>query len=902
MINISKPFGAAHAEQYFDNHFSVDEYHSEGQKITGHWIGQGAAVLGLGGEVDREKYSQLLQGIDPSSGQVIVAAAHHNKTRRAAWDAVWGTPKSVSVQALVGGDTRLIAAHSRAVDRAMAEVEQSALARKRGGREYVVSANIVGARFDHIAARQAEETRLPDPHLHTHVVMINMTKRPDGEWRSLESKEMFYAQRLGSAIYRTELAREVQHLGYRIDRNAHDGSWELQGFTRAQVEQFSQRQQQINKKMAEIGVNGSKKAHEIALSTRQSKQEYDEVELKADWKQRAAEYGIDTAMYLNQAYARGGMSIENESLAREALQFAKAHLTNREAVVDKRDIEVAALEYGMGNIDLDGLRRQMTIEEAGKHLIRVPGIDHRHPQGSFTTPEMLALETDNLRMMRAGQGQALPIAAPLVVENFGKRKGLSQEQIDAAVQMLTSKNWITAIDALAGTGKTTTVGVIRELAEEQGYTVRAFGPTTKSVQELQKAGLRTARTIASLLQGQLPSSGGPELWFVDEHSMVDSLNANRLLKAAIELGVERIILVGDTGQHQAIQAGNPIKQFIDAEMTVARLETIHRQESPEMRAVVKAARYMPADAFDLLDQQGRITEIPKTDDRYAAIAAEYLKGRELNQQTLVVSPANDERRDINATIRQLLVERGHVERGGRTQEVLIDRKFTPAQIRSANSYQEGDVILVRGTREQQRHGLAKNSYVVVEAVDRRGNSLIVSTQDRHHIEIFPAKWDKADAEVFTSERRTLATGDRVQFRRPDHRHDIANGEYATVCDIDNTGARFHFDGEIPRDIRLTFADMKHLDHGYASTSHSAQGATVEKCIIHADTTRSERLLNRASQYVGSSRPKTELQIFTDNAEALRRAVVRDPQKSIALEAIKQPPLKPQQHHSTAFRI
>lgn len=888
MINISKPFGAAHAEDYFDNHFSVDEYHSEGQKITGHWIGQGATELGLAGDVDREKYSQLLQGIDPASGQVIVAAAHHNKTRRAAWDAVWGAPKSVSVQALVGGDNRLIAAHSRAVERAMAEVEQSALARKRGGREYVISANIVGARFDHIAARQAEETRLPDPHLHSHCLLINMTKRPDGEWRSLDPKEMFNAQRQGSAIYRSELAREVQRLGYRIDRNAHDGSWELQGYSREQVEAFSQRQQQITKKMAELGVNGSRNAHEVALSTRQSKQEYDNVELKADWKRRANEYGIDTARYLNQAYARGGISIENELLAQEALQFAKAHLTNREAVVDKRDIEVAALEYGMGSIDLDGLRRQMAIEETGNHLIRVPGIDHHHPQGSLTTPEMVALEKDNLRMMRAGQGQAQPIASQLVVQNWGRHKGLSDEQIDAAVTMLTSKNWITAIDALAGTGKTTTVGAIRQLAEEQGYTVRSFGPTTKSVQELQDAGLDGARTIASLLHSQLPTPIGPEVWFVDEHSMMDSLTANRLLKAAIALGVERIILVGDTGQHQAIQAGNPVKQFIDAEMTVARLETIRRQEDPELRAAVKAARYTPAQAFDLLDEQGRITEIAKTDDRYAAIAAEYLKGRELNHQTLVVSPGNDERRDINATVRQLLVERGYIERGGRIQEILIDRKFTPAQIRSANSYQEGDVILSRGTREQQKQGLGKNSYAVVEAVDRRGNSLIVSTQDRRHIEIFPAKWDEDDTEVFTKEHRDLAVGDCIQFRRPDKKHDIADGQFASIVELNAQGARFHIEGKKPRDITLPFSQMKHLDYGYCSTTFSAEGATVQKCIMHADSTRSERLLNRMGWYVGVSRPKVDLRIFTDDAEALRRAVVRDPQKSIALEATQKP--------------
>jgi conjugative relaxase-like TrwC/TraI family protein len=264
MINISKPFGAAHAEQYFDEHFSVDEYHSEGQRVTGRWIGEGAADLGLSGDVDRERYSQLLQGIDPNTGHVLVAAAHYNQTRRAAWDAVWGAPKSVSVQALVGGDHRLIAAHSRAVDRAMAEVEKSALTRQHCGREYVVSANIVGARFDHLAARQAEETRLPDPHLHTHVVLINMTRRPDGEWRSLDPHQMFNAQRDGSAIYRTELAREVQKLGYRIEVGD-KGAWELQGYSREQVELFSQRQQQIARKMEELRVNGSKMAHEIAL-------------------------------------------------------------------------------------------------------------------------------------------------------------------------------------------------------------------------------------------------------------------------------------------------------------------------------------------------------------------------------------------------------------------------------------------------------------------------------------------------------------------------------------------------------------------------------------------------------------------------------------------------------------
>jgi ATP-dependent exoDNAse (exonuclease V) alpha subunit len=686
-------------------------------------------------------------------------------------------------------------------------------------------------------------------------------------------------------------------VGYRIERNAHDGSWELQGYSREQVESFSQRQQQIKREMEKHGINGSKLAHEIALSTRQSKQEYDENELKADWNARAAEYGIDTAQHLRLAHARGGISVENGAVAREALEFAKAHLTNREAVFDKRDLEVAALEHAMCQIDIDGLRRQMALQEAAQKLIRDNRFDYRHPQGGFTTPEIVALEMDNIRMMRAGQGKAQPIATQNVVENWGKQKRLSDEQTNAAAMMLTSRNWIIAIDAIAGSGKTYTVSAIRDLAEAQGYTVRAFGPTTKSVHELQQAGLDNAQTIASLLTNQPPSPGWRELWFVDEHSMLDSLTASQLIKAAAQLPVEHIILVGDSGQHQAIQAGNPVKQFIDAEMTVAHLKEIHRQEKAEMRGAVEAARYTPAQSFELLKEQDQITEIADWKERYDAIATEYFKLRDDGKQALVVSPGNDERREINNRIREQLVERGLVKDKGRTQEILIDRKLTPAQIATANSYQAGDVILFRGTREQQKRSLAKNSYATVEAVDRRGNALMLRTQDRNLVEAYPAKWGKGDVQVFTSEHRTLAVGDSVQFRRPDKKNHIANGEFATLTEMTGDGAKFHFDGKKPRDITLPFSSMKHLDYGYCSTTYSSQGATVQSCIVHADSMRSDRLLNHRAWYVGISRPKEDLRIFTDNAEALRRAIVRDPQKSIALEAIK-----PQQSPRMTFRI
>jgi conjugative relaxase-like TrwC/TraI family protein len=115
--------------------------------------------LGLIGYVSRDDFSSLLQGIHHRSGAILVPAAGHNGRHAAGWDSVFSAPKSVSIQALIGGDSRLAQAQIRAVDRSLREVEAYAIAHQRGGRERVVSANIVGAAFNHLAARPLPKPR-----------------------------------------------------------------------------------------------------------------------------------------------------------------------------------------------------------------------------------------------------------------------------------------------------------------------------------------------------------------------------------------------------------------------------------------------------------------------------------------------------------------------------------------------------------------------------------------------------------------------------------------------------------------------------------------------------------------------------------------------------------------------
>ncbi len=90
------------AETYFEEHYSQDDYYTQNQRIVGHWVGRGAARLGLAGDVSRNDFSALLRGFHPRSGAVLVPAATHNGEHAAGWDSVFSAPKSVSIQALVG--------------------------------------------------------------------------------------------------------------------------------------------------------------------------------------------------------------------------------------------------------------------------------------------------------------------------------------------------------------------------------------------------------------------------------------------------------------------------------------------------------------------------------------------------------------------------------------------------------------------------------------------------------------------------------------------------------------------------------------------------------------------------------------------------------------------------------
>jgi conjugative relaxase-like TrwC/TraI family protein len=386
MLVMSKgALSVGQAETYYQEKYSHDDYYSQSQTVTGTWFGKSAAELGLHGEISEPDFRAVLRGLDPRNGGFLVSAAAGRTERRAGWDATFNAPKSVSIQALAGGDQRLTEAHRRAVERALAELEAFAQARIHRGQEWITTGNFAAARFDHTAARPSETGSRdgygPDPHLHTHVVIANVTKRPDGAWRSLDPIEIYRSQGFASAVYRSELARQAQSIGYRIRVTAADGRWELSGYERHQIMAFSRRRQDIEAILHQRNLSGAEAAQIAAHQSRLRKEAHNEEALHAEWRSRAIAQQIEPARIQEQARTHGPARAVSETELREALKFSIDHNTEREAVIDRRALERTALQYAMGSANLRLIRAESDAAEKRGELI-ARGVSVFAPNGS----------------------------------------------------------------------------------------------------------------------------------------------------------------------------------------------------------------------------------------------------------------------------------------------------------------------------------------------------------------------------------------------------------------------------------------------------------------------------------------------------------------------------------------
>lgn len=850
MLSISNVSNSSAASSYYEQ---ADDYYSKDRSPSA-WSGQAAAALGLSGEVSPEDFRAMLDGRLPDGSQVHHAAGGH----RGGTDLTFSAPKSVSMQALIGGDARLLAAHETAVARALDYAESIAACRvtQDGAVSRVATGNLAVAQFRHDLSRAA------DPQLHTHCVVLNATQRPDGQWRAVDNQSFYQNKMLMGAYYRSELAKEVQALGYQVRVTHNDGRFELAHIAPSQIKEFSSRSNMIEEALKQQGLArenvSAQKLQTVALQTREQKTDIDRVILKGEWEHRAQEAGLRFSHHGEARLPDAGQYADH---AARAVAYAAAHLSEREAVVRDVDVMRAALERGMGQTDLAAIRQAVEQAVERGELIR---------QGEqITTPAMQQKEREILALEAAGRNRESPIMSREAVDKVLSATTLNAGQRDMVRQTLTTENRISGVQGMAGTGKTTALRVARVLAEDRDIKLMGVAPSAAAARELSGSGIQS-ETLAALAHREYAGLDSKTLVVLDEAGMVSARDMHALLSAAEKAGA-RVLLVGDTQQLKAVEAGRPFAQLQAAGMATARLDEIQRQKNPLLKQAVElAARGEVAASIAKLET--RIVEIDYHRERHQRMAADYAAlSPEARAKTLIVAGTNNHRQAINAEVRAAIGLAGR----GDTFATLARKDLSEAQALRSVSYQPGDVV--RADRDYKTLGMSRGD--MARVVEGRPGVVTLERMDGARVEWRPV--NQPNMSAYSEAQRELAQGDAIRFTENDYRRGIVNGERATVMAHDSVNQVLTV--EKPDGTRITLDADKplHLDHGYCQTVHSAQGQTCERVMIEAEASNTSG--SESLYYVAVSRAEHEAVIYTDDKEALPEAMSRADEKTAALD-------------------
>jgi ATP-dependent exoDNAse (exonuclease V) alpha subunit len=586
--------------------------------------------------------------------------------------------------------------------------------------------------------------------------------------------------------------------------------------------------------------------------------------------------------FVAQARERGPIRLDRDEIelrAQEAVTFARDHAMERNAVADVREVWSNAYRRNLGRTDYEAVRSEFSRRLESGEFINITR-DHRTP--AITTERMVEMEKENIQTVINGKGNASVIVRAERVKHVvadiaeSQQQRLNANQRSAIETILSSDDQIVGLQGGAGTGKTTALSVLRAAAEKEGYQVRGFAPTTRAAKQLGESGIKT-ETLQKFLCRRQETKTEKRLFVLDESSLASTRQIHQFL-ARLNAATDKVLLVGDVRQHQAVDAGSPFEQLQKHGMTTAKLSAIVRQRNIELKDTVADLSFRRInEAVTALESRGKVIEVADEGERLQAMAQDYAKNP---SSTLVISPANRERAQLNSLIHRELQRDGTVSRDDHRTTIYVARNdMTGAERSFANAYRPDDVI--RYNRNSKVYKVKAGDYAKVIDTNHEKNEVTVRFDNGRSVTYNPTRLSGVN--VYTEAERLFAEGDRIQFRAPFAEQRVVNGELGTITKIEQNQIHVALDDE--RRISFDPQRFPHIDHGYAVTSHTSQGLTVDRVILNADTQESFRLLNDRMDYVALSRARDEALIYTDSVPNLRETLNRAADKEMALDAI-----------------
>jgi hypothetical protein len=560
---------------------------------------------------------------------------------------------------------------------------------------------------------------------------------------------------------------------------------DIAGFTRPQIDAFSQRRRQAEEWRQDQGLPDTAAARQAAvLATRDPKQDRLLEDLEAGWRRRAEEVGLTpervasvTGRHWEATPADPETLYENlsspDGLTAKASTFTDAEVV--EAIAGSLPtggtrVEIEALAGAFlatgdvvpllprGDVERPNVDEPETWEETivGSGAARVmrrrngtafPGTVDR----LYTTTELLETEQRIIEHATRGVGAGRWVVPSRFVEaSLARHRHFTEGQRDMVRSFATSGSVVDVGVGPAGSGKTAVMAVIRELAASTGTPIVGAALAARTAAGLQAATGIPATTVARFLsEGRHGAGLAPGVVVViDEASMVGT----RHLAAMCDLVEQvegKLILIGDDHQLPEIDAGGLFRALTNRLPAVELTDNIRQEHEWERVALAELRDGSPDQAIDAYRRHERL-----------------IVGH--NRKDTMAKAVDDWHRHVTAT-------------SDPTSGLLI-------------AHDNGTVAELN---QQARTRLA---------VSRRLNGPALETTER-----------------------AFQAGDRILCRNNQNRLDVHNGDLGTVTSVNpesgSLTVRLDRDPK-PRDLPSWYLDHGHVDHGYALTGHKAQGVTT----------------------------------------------------------------------------
>ena len=885
------------------HYFEADGYYARNDpehRKASRWHGEAAAVLNLHGPVKAKRFEAVLAGHIPGKNRRLGRLRDGEHQHRPGVDVTFSAPKSVSLEALVyaPGRTgaRVVRAHDEAVRATLDFVEDQLLQTRgyepeTGRRPRVKGHGMAAATFRHVASRNL------DPQLHTHSVIANMTRNDEGEWRSAEFTSLERSKLLIGAYYRNELRTRLEELGYATTPTlvGRMPGFEIAGYERPLLDAFSTRRRDLLDYMEEQGwENTPARTQQAALYTRQRKDEPNRQVLAATWQTRAREIGPardrDVARSRDTRRRAAWEAAREFPSAHSVVRRAVEHLEERRTVFSASDLRAWALAHGAGRHSLSALDGAIDRLRADGHLIEAKA---RRTDLAFVTDRARNAECDIIAAMRDGLDASRALIPEASVEAGLDAAGLNEGQRDSARMILLSSHGTVGVQGHAGSGKTTMLRAVRELAGERR--VIGLAPSAAAAQVLVSEAGIPARTLQGFLarhrdigdgiagEGRIAEARealGGSILILDEASMVGNVQMRSLMRIAARTGVERLALIGDRRQLRAVEAGQPFGLLQDAGMPTARMEEVLRQRDADLKAAVL---HMVADE-PRLAVEGLGSGVLEMDGDELGDAAARLwldLDEDVREGTEILAPTHAVRSEINAAVRSGLAREGVLNGPELEIERYVNLRLTRSQKGETANYRPGDVAVFHH-RAFAADARAGDACRVVGVADGR---VQLAHDDGRMRRIDPSGRVRYLLELYETEPMTLRAGERVRWTRNDPGRELVNGQRAEVVSIGRSNVRMRT--EDGREIRMARNDpqLHHLDYAYSSTVHAAQGRTCDRVIAVLDSDGG-KVVDQAAFYVELTRARDSVVLLTDDREALIEALETGSSEELsALKAI-----------------